>query len=182
MNIREALLAERSKEQMMRIQEYVGDDVHRFSELMEIFLNDTPRMMEYAGWALSHCADAHPELVMPYVKYMLPHAKNAPHVAIARNIVRVLQFCPLEKNDEGPVYDLCWNLAESIKEDIAVRANALSVLGRIAESYPELASEVYALAQGFQQSESAGLRSRGKRVAEQMEKIVDASNSQKRES
>lgn len=176
MNIREALQAERSKEQMIRIQEYVGDDGTRFSELMEIFLNDTPKMMEYAGWALSHCADAHPGLVMPYVKYLVPHARNAPHVAIVRNIVRVLQFCPLERDDEGPVYDLCWDLAESTKEDVAVRANALSVLGRIAESYSDLAPEVYALAKGFQQSESAGLRSRGKRVAKQMEKIVAANN------
>jgi hypothetical protein len=176
MNIREALKSERSKEQMMRIQAYIGDDKTRFSELMEIFLNDTPKMMEYAGWALSHCADAHPGLVMPYVKYLVPHARNAPHVAIVRNIVRVLQFCPLERDDEGPVYDLCWDLAESTKEDIAVRANALSVLARIAESYPDLASEVYALAQGFQQFESAGLKSRGKRVARQMEEIIDAKN------
>ena len=172
MNIREELQGDRSKDQMRRIQEYIGNDHERFAELMEVFLNDTPKLMEYAAWALSHCADSNPELVTPYVKYFISHARAAPHVAITRNIVRVLQFCPIDKDDEGRVFDLCWELAESAKQALAVRANALGVLGRIAKEYPELAPEVYALAQGFQQFDAPALKSRGRKVAKEMEVVI----------
>jgi hypothetical protein len=172
MNIREELLKERSKAQMHQIRDYIGDDPERFSELMEILLNDTPKLMEYAAWALSHCMDEHPQLVAPYVKYLIPHAKEAPHSAVARNITRALSMTNLNPDDQGSAFDLCWEFAESSKQEIAVRVHSLTVLGRVAKNYPELAAEVFALAKGFQEYDSPGLRSRGRRVAEDMEKLI----------
>jgi len=40
MNIRDALAAEHSKRQTMKIVRYVGDDPKRFKELLDGFLSD----------------------------------------------------------------------------------------------------------------------------------------------
>ena len=83
-----------------------------------------------------------------------------------------MQFCTLEEDVEGLAYDLCWGFAISTKEDVAVRANSLTVLARIASNYPELISEVLGLAQSFIQAESAGLKSRGRRVVKELSRKV----------
>jgi len=57
MDIREALLAEHSKRQTMKIVRYINGDPARFAELMKLFLGDTYRLSQRAAWAVNYCAD-----------------------------------------------------------------------------------------------------------------------------
>ena len=170
MNIREEILREHSKAQALLIRDYIGGDPTLFADLVDLFLHDEYRVVQRAGWVISHCADQYPDLVVPHLPKFIEYAEDPPHVAVKRNVVRVMQFCQLPEDVEGLAYDLCWKFARSTKEDIAVRAHSLTVLGRIAEKYPELIDEVLTLASDFKQSESAGLKSRGRRISAKLEK------------
>jgi hypothetical protein len=46
MNLRESLLAEHSKALTVRIVDYIGNNEERFAELMNLFLNDVPRITQ----------------------------------------------------------------------------------------------------------------------------------------
>jgi len=172
MNMREEVLRKHSKNQAILISDYVGKDPVRFEELVELFFDEEIRVVQRVAWIISHCADNHNDIVVPYLERFVEYAKNdPPHVAVKRNVVRVMQKCTIPEELEGPVYDMCWNFSNSTKEDIAVRAFSLRVLVRIAEKYPELCDEVLSVADGFSQSESKGLLSCGRKVVSQVNKF-----------
>lgn len=169
MNIREEILRKHSKKQAVFISDYIGNDPERFEELVELFFDEDIRVVQRSAWIISHCADNYNDIVVPYLGRFIEYAKNdPPHVAVKRNVVRVMQNCRIPEDIEGRVYDLCWAFSNSTKEDIAVRAFSLRVLVRIAEKYPELCDEVLSVADGFSMSESKGLLSCGRKVAAQL--------------
>ena len=170
MNIRDEILKEHSKEQALRIRDYIDGDPDLFAELVDLFLHDEYRVVQRAAWIISHCADQYPEIVVPHLQSFLDYAADPPHSSVKRNVVRVMQFCKIPEHIEGPAYDLCWKFAHSTKEEIAVRAHSLTVLARIAERYPELIDEVLSMARDFKQADSPGLKSRGRRITDQLEK------------
>jgi len=71
MNIREALLAEHSKEQTAKIVDYIGGDPERFAVLMRLFLGDVYRVTQRSVWPLSDCIKKYPELIKPYFAKLL---------------------------------------------------------------------------------------------------------------
>jgi len=86
MDIREALLAEHSKRQTMKIVNYIDGDPVKFRELMSLFLGDTYRLSQRAAWAVNYCADHHRELVKPYFGKLVEQLERADvHVAVRRN-------------------------------------------------------------------------------------------------
>jgi len=172
MHIREEILRKHSKSQAVLVSAYIGNDLKRFEELVDLFFDEDVRIVQRSGWIISHCADNYPDIVVPYLARFIDYAKNnPPHVAVKRNVVRVMQKCTIPEVVEGSAYDLCWAFSNSTKEDIAVRAFALRVLARIAEKYPELCDEVLSVADGFALSESKGLLSCGRNVAAQLGKM-----------
>ena len=108
MDIHEALLAEHSKRQTMKIVEFVGDDARKFKDLAEIFLSGDYVPAQRAGWAFNYCAEFHPELVRPYLKKMLDQLERGDvHDAVKRNVFRVLQFVDIPEKLLGRVYAHC---------------------------------------------------------------------------
>lgn len=93
MDIREALLAEHSKSQKMKIVRYIDADPVKFKELIGHFLGDTYRLSQRAAWAVNYCAEHHPELVKPYFNKLVQQLeRDDVHVAVRRNVARMLQF------------------------------------------------------------------------------------------
>ncbi len=170
--MREEVLREHSKKQALFISEYVGNDPERFDELVDLFFDDDVRVVQRSAWIISHCADNYNDIVVPYLARFIEYATDdPPHVAVKRNVIRVMNKCLIPEDIEGPAYDMCWGFANSVKEDIAVRAFALRVLFRIAKKYPELCDEVLSVADGFSQSESKGLLSCGRDISNKLEKL-----------
>ena len=163
MQLREELLSEHSKAKAIEISAYIGNDPERFKELVDLLIDGDVKMVQRASYAMSHCTDRFPWLAQPHLPRLIAFAKSPPHVSGKRNVTRLLQDCAMDEEVEGLAYELCWELARSPKEDIAVRACSLTVLGRIAMKYPELRTEVLGVAKDFMQTDSAGLISRAKK-------------------
>ena len=143
MDIREALLAEHSKRQTMKIVRYIDGDHVRFAELMRHFLGPTYRLSQRAAWAVNYCAEHTPELVKPYFSKLVTQLeRDDVHVAVRRNVARMLQFVDIPKRFHGRVYDACYKLVDDAEQPVAVRVFAMTVAARIAKSEPELLNEL----------------------------------------
>lgn len=141
------LVAELSKRQSLatkdKIIRYVGTDPGRFDELMQIFLGDTYRLTQWAGWPLSDIVKKHPKLVHPYLKPVLKTIdKPAMHVAVKRNVMRLLQFVEIPPALRGLAFDKAFKLFADTSEPIAVRVFAMTVMTQMAMKEPELKNEV----------------------------------------
>ena len=165
MNIRDALAAEHSKRQTMRIVRYVGDDPARFKELMEVFLSNEYRPVQRASWSVNCCVEQHPDLAKPYfTKLMGLLGRDDVHTGAHRNILRMFQFVDVPERYRGKLYDICTGFLDDISRPVAVRVFALSVAAKIADGHHALLGELRLLANKHASHASAGLRARARRV------------------
>jgi hypothetical protein len=166
MNLRDALLKEHSKANKLSIVEWIADDTGRFRALLQLFLHDEYRVVQSAAGCLSIVAERHPELVTPHLTAMVQRLqeRGLPD-AVRRNILRILQHVPLPEALHGQLMNSCFNLLEDPKEPIAVRAFGMTVLGRLAKTYPDLKVELRAIIEAaLQQQPSPGFKSRAGKV------------------
>lgn len=165
MNIREALLAEHSKRQTTKIVNYVGDDPERFRELMTVFLGNEYRPTQRAAWAVSNCAERHPELIKPYLARLIRLLElRDGHDAVRRNVARLLQFVDIPSRLRGRVFELCYELVDDPHQPIAVRVFALSVAAKAADFEPDLMNELRLMTSKYMPNASAGFRARARKV------------------
>src|SRR6478736_5201121 len=122
MNLRDEILAEHSKRQTAKIVAWVGSNPKRFRELMKLFLGDSYRVTQRAGWPLSNCVEQHPELITQYFSQLLKQLeRDDVHIAVKRNVVRLLQFVEVPKRFQGRVFDACYRMLDDPREPVAVR-------------------------------------------------------------
>jgi hypothetical protein len=165
MNIRDALLEVHSKAQAEKICRYVGDDPNRFAELMKHMLGPVYRLSQRAAYPLSFCVQRHPELIEPYWGKLAGQLEREDaHVAVRRNVARLLQFVDIPKRYEGRIFDACYNRVADPAETVAVRCFSMSVAAKIAKGQPELLDELRLVAMKHPETATAGLRSRMRRV------------------
>ena len=86
------------------------------------------------------------------------------HVAVRRNVVRMLQFVEIPKRYRGRIFDACYNLVADPAQPVAVRCFSMSVAANIAKDNPELMDELRLVVMEHPQVITAGLRSRMRRV------------------
>lgn len=165
MNIRDEILAEHSKQHTKKIVDWVGDDTERFAELMRLFLGPVYRISQRAAWPLSNCIEQHPELLKPYFNILIKQLERADaHVAVRRNVVRLLQFVEIPKRYEGHLFDVCYRLFDDPNEPVAVRVFSMTVAANLAKDSPELLAELRLVAAKYPQAATAGFRSRARRI------------------
>lgn len=163
MHLRNQLLKEHTKQNCSAIVEWVGNDVSRFKQLFDLFLNDDPRVTQRAAWPMSYCVIAHPEFMEGNFDKLVKNLKRKElHNSIKRNSVRLLQEIPIPPEYEGDVMNICFQYLESPSETVAVKAFSLTVLGRLADKYPEIIPEIKLLIQDQLPHQTAAFRQRAK--------------------
>jgi hypothetical protein len=141
------LVAELEKRQSLasknKIIRYVGTDPKRFDELMKIFLGGTYRLTQWAGWPLSDIVKKHPDLIQRHLKPLLKVIdKPGMHVAVKRNVMRLLQFIDIPPAVRGIAFDKAFKLFSDTSEPVAVRVFAMTVMTDVAMKEPDLKNEV----------------------------------------
>lgn len=173
MNLREQILADHTRPNALRIADWIGSDKIRFDALMQLFLYDEHRVVQRCAWVLSMCADRHPELVHPYMDKMLAHCtKDGVHIAVKRNVTRLLQYMPIAEAHEEAVLNLCFESLADPKEAIAVRCFSMGILADLSVRYPEIKNELRHMIEDAleHQEVSAAYKSKAKRVLQQLNK------------
>lgn len=165
MNIRAALLEVHSKAQAEKICNYVGDDPEKFAELMTFMFGSVYRLSQRAAWPVSYCIQRHPELITPYwTKLARQLEREDAHVAVRRNVARLLQFVEIPKRYAGRIFDACYALVADPAQPVAVRCFSMSVAAKIAKDSPDLLGELRTVVGHHPQSMTSALRIRASRV------------------
>lgn len=173
MNLPEAILAEHSKANTQKIVQWIGNDPQKIQKLIYILFNDEDRIKQRAAWVLSDVAKIHPALVQKYVPALVEKLKDArSHIAVKRHTYRMLQHLELPEVIHGDLMNNCFESLINPREALAVRAFAMSILARMAETYPEIGNEVKLIINdALQQEAAASFKSRAKKVLNQLAKI-----------
>ena len=163
MHLRNQILKEHTKQNCNAIVEWVGNDVSRFNQLFKLFLNDEYRVTQRAAWPISYCVIAHPEFMKNNLAKLLSNLQKPNiHDSIKRNAVRILQSIIIPEKYEGVIMDLCFKYIESPTEAVAIKAFSLTVLGNLAEKYPEIIPEIKLLIEDQVPHQTAAFKVRAK--------------------
>ncbi|MGV3589596.1 MAG: hypothetical protein ACO1OF_21495 [Adhaeribacter sp.] len=141
MDIREALLQEYSKAQVLKVAAYIDNNPDRFRNLMQLFLGEDYRLTQRAAWVLSHCADQHPALLLPHLPDLINNLQQTNLAAVKRNTVRVLQNILIPEALQGLLADICFKYLTT-DEPVAIKVFAMTVLANLAQQEPDLKNEL----------------------------------------
>ena len=169
MHLKEEILKEHSKAQCIKIVEWVGHNQERFDELFSLFLNDEYRVVQRAAWPVSYSITAQPAFINKHwVKLLNKLTKPDEHNAVKRNGMRILQEIELPQKYHGKIMNTCFTCLESPTETLAVKVFAMTVLGKLAKQYPEIKTELKLLIEDQLPHQTAGFKSRGKKILKQL--------------
>lgn len=172
MKLREEILKEHSKAQRIKIVNWIGNNQRRFDELFDLFINDEYRVVQRAGWPLSYCVIEHPQFIKKHWKQLIGNLKKPNlHDAVKRNSIRLMQDLDIPEEYQGEVMDICFTYLESPTEALAVKVFSMSVLGNLAKIYPEIIPEIKILLEDQLPLQTAGFKSRAKKVLKQIGKL-----------
>ncbi|THU38013.1 hypothetical protein FAM09_15110 [Niastella caeni] len=165
MDLLKTIQKEHSKTQCGKIVRYVGNDKERFAELMQLFLKGEYRVTQRAGWPLSICVEHHPELINPWFKQILPLLKKKDaHIAVVRNVVRLLQFVTIPKRFHGQVMNDCFEFVADNDTAPAIKAFSLTILENLANEYPDIKPELKLIIEERWPYETAAFKSRARKI------------------
>ena len=163
--LREEILKEHSLAQCKKIVQWIGSDQQRFNELFNLFLTDEYRVTQRAAWPLSKCVELHPEFIKKNFGKLINNLQRSHlHDAIKRNTIRLLQYVDIPKKYQGQVMNICFSYVEAPKEAVAIKAFSLTVLGKLAKSYPEILPEIKLLIEEQLPHQTAAFKSRAKQL------------------
>ena len=165
MNLRKIILTEHSKAQTMKIVKWVGNSQQRFDELFKLFLNAEYRITQRAAWPISYCVIDHPDLIKKYYKQLIEELKKPDiHVAVRRNIVRLLQKIEIPQQYHGELMDICFKFIARPDEAVAVKAFSITILQKLSILYPQIRHEIKLIIHQRWDYESNAFKSRAKKI------------------
>jgi hypothetical protein len=171
-NLREEILKEHSKAQCTKIVAWIGASQQRFDELFSLFLHDEYRIVQRAAWPVSYCVIAYPDLIKPHWSSLIKNLrKPGLHNAVKRNSIRLLQDINIPKKYQGQIMDICFTYLQSPKEAVAVKAFSLSVLGNLAQQYPDIIPEIQLIIEEQLPHQTAAFKARARKFVSTISKL-----------
>jgi hypothetical protein len=159
MNLEAEILKEHSRKQVIKIGCWIGENSSRFERLMDLFLHGEYIVTQRSAWIVSYCGEKHPDLPTPWLPAMLVKMlEPGVHVAVKRNVLRVLQSVEIPRSLLGKVMTICFDEMASPGSPIAVRAYAMAILVDLAGDEPEIIPELRAMIQQMLPHAGPGLR------------------------
>lgn len=172
MNLREEILKEHSKSQALKIAAWIGENEGRFEELLEIFLHGDFREVQLSASSVGTYYDIHPGIVNKYLPQLVKRLDdNNTHIAVRRNILRILQNAKIPKKFHAKVLNKCFEYLQDPNETIAVRCFSMTTLANMAKLYPEICSEVTGSIEAMMKNSGPGLKARSRMILEQLAKV-----------
>ena len=143
MNIKEQVLANRSKMKTISIVNYIGYDKQRFKELVDLFLGTDKETTQRSAWVYSYCIEANPDLITPFHALLIKELGNKKHNAILRRaIMKAYQIAPIPTEYESLLFDISIKFLIDSIQPVTVKVYSMATALRIAKRYPELKNEL----------------------------------------
>ncbi len=172
-NLREILLSEMSRRNIDFVVEIVQNNPQLFDELFEMVIQNTEPLSRGAIWALDHCAEKEPKLMLPKIQELIEAFPAFKHDGLKRHSLRILRNYEIPEEKIITMIDLCFGLLHSPKESIAVKVHAMDILYRLSEKEPGLKPELAAAIEFQLHEASAGLKNHSEKLLKKIYKEED---------
>ena len=167
--IQSLLEAEHSKNQVVEVTKYIGDDKSRVKELMELVLGKDKLMRQRASWVLAQFSDKKRPLISGFEKKIVQNLYLEDlHDAVIRNSLKLFEKGPIDEDLEDDLCNLCFKYLESNEYPVAIKVFSLSILEQITKKYLPLQSELINIIEDQLPYSSAGFQSRGKKILKRL--------------
>ena len=170
MNLREEILKDRTKENMIRLAGILSEDKQLIEHLLKLISNENQESPAIRlAWLFQHLDDLFPKCVLPYQKDILVILNKGNRFdGVKRALVRALSNQKLKEEELGLAAEICFNYLSSQEESVAVKVHAMTVLLQIVQRVPELKDElIFSLEEQFPY-QSAGFKSRAKKILKKL--------------
>lgn len=172
MSFKERLTQGHSKEITLSIVNEVCKKPKKMDEFMQTFINGPMRITQRAAWPLGFIAQKKPELLNPYYPILIKELDNIKnHQAVTRNIIRAFQYTVIPKKYQGEILDRCFKFLSDGNQPIAVKAFSMTVAYNLSKEYPDIIPELRASIENILPEGSVGIKSRGKKILKQLNKV-----------
>jgi hypothetical protein len=172
MHIPTALLKEHSRKQGEKIAAYIGNDQHKFSELVDCFLSNQIRLSQLAAFSLNIVVENNPSIINKHLPKILKNLeKPGIHDAVKRTTLKLLPIIEMPKKLHALIIQLSFSFLMDKKEAIAIRVFAMSVIYKLSQIYPELSNELLPIIEiEMGQNPKPAFVSRGKKILKSLQK------------
>ena len=172
MDFKAQLTKEHSKENRDVLVNYLLQNPIEIGSLMALFFSQNHLLVQRAAWVVGTLGEIKPALLQPYFPRMIKEIrKKDAHVAVRRNVLRVLQFQTVEEALWGELYDTCIRFLEDKNETVAVKAFAMTTAFNIVKKVPELKHELSVAIEQILPEGTAGEKSRGQKILSALSKL-----------
>ena len=160
--LRQSIAREHSVRMRREVVDWVGHSAGRFAQLVALVLHGSRQQAQRASYPMSFAVEAVPALGGP-------HGRGCSAISSGRtcmgggirNTMRLLRFVKLSAANEGEIFAIAF-VALNGPVEIAVKADAISVLARLVRRFPELSPEVEAAIREALPSTTPAFRTRAK--------------------
>jgi hypothetical protein len=167
MDLKTEIFKECTKAHVLNISKMIGDNDLLFAELMDMFFDKQYATRHRISWIVTHCAEAHLQLIIPYFEKMILNLKTPKLIpAIKRNTLKIIADLNPKFSEEltGHALDICFEFLISTKEPVAIKVHAMQVTFNICKQEPELLNELKMVIEDQMDFSTAGFKSRGKKI------------------
>jgi hypothetical protein len=168
-NLEREILKADFKDQAVFVANAIGGDEDMFAELMRLFFSNDIKTCQRAAWIVSHCAERNSWQIIPYIDKLVKNMYNDITDATKRNTVRVLQFVDIPEELWGEIIEICFKYLVG-KEAVAIKVFSMTILYNLSLKVPEITNELKVTIEDQLPYGSAGFKSRGKKVLQQISK------------
>lgn len=122
-----------------------------------------------AGWVLDHLERLNKKALLPYLNQLSEILLHTPHHGVQRHITRIFCNAPAAELEDGRLVDACFNWLLNPRTPVAVKVNAMEIIGNLCVRYPELGQELKTVIQEGYETGTAAFKSRARRILARLE-------------
>jgi hypothetical protein len=144
----------------------------KLEEVLEYAFNGNEKERLRGSWILHHVSDKRPEVFYIKEKMMIEQLEKTQTDAEVRFILRYYSKYRLPRHEEREALlaDYCFKVLMTPSDAVAPRVYSMSILHKLVLRYPELAHELQESIQWALETGSAGMKSRGKKILQDLSK------------
>lgn len=151
------------------VKAFIANDSEKLDLLMEYYFHEYWLVNQRTSWFLYMLLKEDNTLIYPYLPKIIKGLKDPPHVSYTRSAMRIFQNIDIPEEHQGTLYDFGSSLIQDIKEPVANKVFAMTMMYHIAIPFPELMQELKMILETQYPYEMPGFKSRTRKIIKEID-------------
>jgi len=169
--LEELLLQEMSRANTDLVAGILSRDPERLAQAIAIVMRQEEPISRRAMWAIDIACEKNPGLITPYIKLLIIKMPEFRHDAFRRHILRIAARLPFHDSYKGALLNVCFDIIADSNKAIAVKANAMQILSRMAIEEPDIRHELKETIRYQMEEATPGFRSQARKVLNKVKEL-----------